>query len=235
MLPSGYLCTNMNYPLHRTALFFASILLAIVSAGQELCAQDSQQAILHYTIDNKGDTVFVEKIRPAWVWGTGKTAKRDWRKYYRLVHNFSKSYPYAIVARKLVADTDSTFLADNMRRRKKDQYVNKLQKELFSAFEEPLKHLTVSQGQLIMKLIDREIGISSYQIIKDYKNGIAAGFWQGVAKMFGTDMKKNYDPYGEDKDIEDLVRIWNRGEFPDFYFSIFGKYPNIPEIPSKYR
>ena len=91
------------------------------------------------------------------------------------------------------------------------------------------------QGALMMKLIDREIGKSSYMIIKDYKSGIAATFWQGVAKLFGSDLKKPYDPEGEDKEIEDLVDIWEEGDFPAFYMSLFWQDPPIVEIPEEYR
>ena len=64
-----------------------------------------------------------------------------------------------------------------------------MQKELFNIYEEPLKKMSISQGRLLIKLIDREIGRSSFKIIKDYKSGITAGFWQGIAKIFGNDMK----------------------------------------------
>ena len=112
--------------------------------------------------------------------------------------------------------------------------MNRIQKELFEAFEEPMRSMTISQGQLLMKLIDREVGKSSFSIIKEYKSGMAAGFWQGIAKIFGTDLKKHYEPDGEDKDVEDLVMKWDKGEFPELYFSIFGEYPKRIELPSKY-
>ena len=98
-----------------------------------------------------------------------------------------------------------------------------------------MRGITETQGQLLMKLIDREVSKSSYSIIKDYKNGIAAGFWQGVAKLFGSDLKKHYDPSGEDRPIEELVQKWDSGEFAGLYFSIFGEYPKRIELPSKYR
>jgi hypothetical protein len=97
-----------------------------------------------------------------------------------------------------------------------------------------MRNLTVSQGALLMKLIDREVGKSSYNIIKDYKNGIAAGFWQGIAKIFGTDLKKPYDPEGEDKLTEELVKIWDAGDFQAFYFAIFWQDPPVMPIPEKY-
>ena len=98
-----------------------------------------------------------------------------------------------------------------------------------------MRNLTVSQGALLMRLIDREVGKSSFNIIKDYKNGMAAGFWQGIAKLFGTDLKKPYDPEGEDKPTEELVQKWESGEFEGLYFSLFWQYPPTVEIPSKYR
>ena len=189
---------------------------------------------LHYIVDGK-DTIYIDQIRASKVYSRlPKQKGKEWRKYYRLVHNFSKAYPYALVARKLVHEADSTIAADNLKWAKRDKYVNKIQKELFEVFESQMRKMTVSQGALMMKLIDREVGKSSYSIIKDYKNGIAASFWQGVAKIFGTDMKKPYDPEGEDKLTEELVKIWESGDFQVFYFSIFWKDPPIMPIPEKY-
>lgn len=177
---------------------------------------------------SEGDTVRIMETRPL-----SKT--KNWRKYYRLVHNFSKTYPYALAARKMVAEADSTIAADGLKRGKREKYINGIQKELFTIFEKPLRNLTVSQGALLMRLIDREVGKSSYNIIKDYKNGMAAGFWQGIAKLFGSDLKKPYDPEGDDRMTEDLVKIWEAGDFPAFYFSLFWEDPPITEIPSKYK
>lgn len=160
---------------------------------------------------------------------------REWRQYYRLVHNFSKAYPYALVAKKLVMEADSTIAADNLKRGKREKYINSVQSELFSVFESQLRGLTVSQGALLMKLIDREVGKSSYKIIKDYKSGITAGFWQGIAKMFGSDLKKPYDPEGEDEATEELVVMWENGDFQAFYWSLFWKDPPEMPIPEKYK
>lgn len=194
-----------------------------------------QPKFLSYEIVD-GDTVYFDVLKPSMITGhRGAMKGKEWRRYYRLVWNFSKTYPYALVARKLISQTDEDIEDNNLKRRKKEKYINAIQDELFEAFETPLRGMTISQGQLLMKLIDREVGKSSYNIIKDYKNSMAAGFWQGVAKMFGSDLKKNYDPEGEDKDVEELIQIWEAGDFPDLYFSIFGEYPKRIEIPSKYR
>ena len=221
--------------LFHIIILCASVLLVSGTAEGRLYSQPGDSLFMHYRVEGR-DTVFTEELPPARIYSRLPRQKgREWRKYYRLVHNFSKTYPYALAARHLVREVDSTILADNLKRGKRDRYINQKQKELFDDFESSMRGLTVSQGALLMKLIDREVGKSSYLIIKDYKNGMAAGFWQGVAKIFGTDLKKPYDPEGEDKAIEELVQLWESGEFEGLYFSLFWKFPPSIEIPSKYR
>ena len=195
----------------------------------------AQEGILEFIVEGN-DTIYIDQIRASKIYSRlPKMKGREWRQYYRLVHNFSKAYPYALVAKKLVVEADSVIAADNLKGVKREKYINKVQKELFSVFESQMRSLTVSQGALIMKLVDREVGKSSYNIIKGYKSGITAGFWQGIAKMFGSDLKKPYDPDGEDAATEELVQIWEAGDFPAFYWSIFWKDPPEMPIPEKYR
>lgn len=206
--------------------------LLMVAAAYNCNAQ--QHGILKYIVEGK-DTVYLDEIRASKVYSrVPKQKGREWRKYYRLVHNFSKAYPYALVAKKLVNEADSTIAADNLKGAKREKYINSIQKELFDVFEGQMRQLTVSQGALIMKLVDREVGKSSYNIIKGYKSGIAAGFWQGIAKIFGSDLKKPYDPEGEDKAVEELVKVWEDGDFPALYWSLFWKDPPEIPIPEKY-
>lgn len=197
--------------------------------------EQQSQGLMEFIVEGN-DTIYIDEIRAAKVFARiPKMKGREWRQYYRLVHNFSKAYPYALVAEKLVNEADSTIAADKLKGVKREKYINTVQKELFSVFESQMRSLTVSQGALIMKLIDREVGKSSYSIIKGYKSGITAGFWQGIAKVFGSDLKKPYDPEGEDEAVEELVILWERGDFPAFYWSLFWKDPPEMPIPEKYR
>lgn len=201
---------------------------------QQTAPVQPQGNFLEYIVEGN-DTIFIDQIRAAKVFSRMPKMKgREWRKYYRLVHNFSKAYPYALVARKLVTEADSTIAADRLKGAKREKYISKVQKELFDVFEGQMRNLTVSQGALIMKLVDREIGKSSYDIIKGYKSGITAGFWQGIAKVFGSDLKAPYDPEGEDKAVEELVKIWEDGDFDALYWSLFWKDPPVLPIPEKY-
>lgn len=188
---------------------------------------------LGYRIEH-GDTAYYDSIDPAWIFPKGyRGRKGDLKKYYRLVYNFNKVYPYAFLAKDMSAQVDSHIAKNSLRRRKREKYISQMQKELFKAYEKPLKNMTISQGRLLIKLVDREIGKSSYSIIKDYKSGISAGFWQGIAKIFGNDLKSRYDPKGEDKVTEYLVEKWQRGEFDALYYSIFWEMPKHPEVSSK--
>jgi hypothetical protein len=94
--------------------------------------------------------------------------------------------------------------------------------------------MTISQGAILLKLIDRETGQSSYSIIKTYKNGAAAGFWNGIAHLFDNDLNASFDPEGEDKDLEELCQRWHDGMFRDLYWSIFWEEPPVVKIPPKY-
>jgi len=212
-------------------------MLMVTFMSPEDCHAQSaknKENYLHYIVEGK-DTIYIDEIKASKVYSRlPKQKGKEWRKYYKLVHNFSKTYPYALAARRIVQRADKNIEDNNLKRLKRDRYIDAVQEELFEVFEEPLTNLTISQGALLMKLIDREIGKSSYMIIKDYKNGIAARFWQGVAKLFGSDLKKPYDPEGEDKKVEELVQIWDAGDFEAFYFSLFWKDPPKVEIPSKY-
>ena len=194
----------------------------------------SEGGELQYFVEN-GDTIYFDTITASKVYSRlPKQKGKEWRKYYRLVHNFSKAYPYALVVKKLVVEADSTIAANNLKGMKREKYIATVQKELFEVFEDQMRSLTVSQGALIMKLVDREVGKSSYSLIKGYTSGITAGFWQGIAKIFGSDLKKPYDPDGEDSLTEELVKIWEAGDYDAFYFSIFHKDPPQLAIPEKY-
>lgn len=187
-----------------------------------------------YTVEN-GDTTYLDVLEPIWVFGRGKASRKDWRKYYRLVYNFPRVYPYALAAGRLETVADSTFRARRMSRAQRDQYVNQLQKQLFKDFESSFRKMSYSQGALLVRLIDRETSKSVYSIIQSYKGGITAGFWQGVAKLFEGDLKASYDPEGTDRETEELIQLWEQGRFNALYYSLFREDPPVVEIPERYR
>ena len=138
--------------------------------------------------------------------------KRDYENYWKLVRNFKKVYPYALIARKKFKEIDSvceTLDSAFARRR----YITKVQRELSKEFEEQLKELTFSQGRLLFKLIDRETGRTTYEIIREFRGGLTAAFWQGIATVFKSDLKSKFDNVTEEnKLINELIIEYEHGQ-----------------------
>ena len=218
--------------MKRFVLIFLTLLLPLAAGAQ---ARKVTGVPMYFEVTPQGDTVFLDTIEPVWCLARGKGMRDgDWRKYYKMVYNFNKVYPYALVGRKMMAQVDSTMAADVTKRSERNRYVNDVEKELFRLFEKDIKNMTISQGLVLMRLVDRECGMSAFSIIKTYENGFAANFWQLVAKMFSQDLKTRYDPDGKDQRLEELCRIWGSGRWGSFYFSIFMEPPSKVTLKSEH-
>ena len=117
----------------------------------------------------------------------------------------------------MMAQADSTIAVDVSKRSQRNKYINDVEKELLRLFEKDIRHMSIRQGVLLLRLVDRECGMSAFNIIKTYENGFAANFWQLVAKLFSQDLKSRYDPTGVDAKTEELCEIWDSGKWDSFY------------------
>jgi len=219
----------------KTAYF---MVLALFAALYTLPAhaQDKRRELKvmeYYVYGN--DTIYVDELPPAVIHPRQTMNHRDWVKYYKRVHNFSKAYPYALMVAHMINETDSLFKADHYTRRQEDKYLNRMKDDLVKDFDPVFRKLTLKQGLMMIRLIDRECGQTPYYILKRYLGGATAGFWQGVAKVLKGNLKQPYDRFGEDKDLEELVGYWQRGEFDDLYWMIFGKPAPEVYIPERYK
>ena len=196
-------------------------LLFLIFAPSTLTAQG---VFMPYVIDNN-DTIFISSIKPTYVFNRPKKGTKDdtWGEFYRTVWNFNKAYPYALRAAEKVIEVDSILASKKRTQKEREKIVKDFEKKLFKEFEKPLRNLTFTQGRMLLKLIDREVGQNSFYIIREYRGSITAGFWQGIAKIFGADLKKPYDKYGDDKVLEELVVMYHEGSFSYLYSSLFGK------------
>ena len=253
---NDYLCSAMRKTVIHIVLVMAILLgWALPAQAQNHIkramdrARQEQEALARKQINSEGgdggagwmrmlvehgDTTYLEELAPIFIFGRGgKKNEKEWRDYYKLVWRFARVYPYALAAGDIQHKVDSVIEVNNYGMVKKDRLVEYVQKQLFKNLEKSFRDMTVTQGALLMKLIQRETGQSSYSIIKEYKNGVAAGFWQGVAKLFDNDLKAPYDPTGADAEVEELVHIWHAGEFRNLYRSVFWEDPPeiiVPEI-----
>ena len=159
----------------------------------------------------EGDTlphVYIGEVTvsPPWKF----KSKRQHKRYSRLVVNVKKTLPYARLA-KYRLDVIAHVIDTLPNEKAKKQYLKKAEKDLFEEFEKPLRKLTFSQGRMLIKLIDRETGDTSYDLIKDLKGGFSAFMWQSVARIFGSNLKSEFDSDGDDAMIEHIVIMIDNG------------------------
>lgn len=130
--------------------------------------------------------------------------KEAYDKYRRLRYNVIKVLPYARFAGQRYRQLERD-LATTSDKRKQKALIKSCDKEIKDLFNREVKNLTISQGEILIKLIDRETGNSSYALVKDLKGNVSAFVMQSVARIFGHDLKSKYD-VDEERDIENIIR-----------------------------
>jgi hypothetical protein len=136
--------------------------------------------------------------------------KNDEQQYWRMVMRVKKVWPYAKEAARLLQKYEMEVPPD-ARARDRRVYVRRAEDELMREYGPTLKKMSISDGRVLIKLIDRETHKISYDLIHDLKGGVSAVFWQGVARIFGNNLKSKYDPYGEDRQIEQIIQCIEMG------------------------
>jgi hypothetical protein len=164
-----------------------------------------------YTLDENGDTV-VNILNYTCMIVADRTFKNDKekKKWDKLKRDVQKAYPYAVLARMKLSEMDAQ-LANIKGEKERKAFNEKCEKELIDQFEKDMRQLTMSQGKILMKLLDRETGSTTYQIIKERRGTFSAFMWQSVAIVFGNDLKDDYDPEGDDAKIEEIVQLIELG------------------------
>lgn len=124
----------------------------------------------------------------------------------RLRYNVYKVYPYAVTAADVLKNVDVELARIGDDRSARKAYLKQIERELNKRWKGELSDLSITQGQILVKLIDRETGKNCFSIIKEMKGGFTATVWQGVALIFSNNLKREYDPWGDDKEIESIVQ-----------------------------
>lgn len=186
-------------------LFF----LFLFSQGLKGQVVDTSKVGIGYVIGN--DTVIHREIREVWVYPRREFRNpRLERQYYRLIQRVKKVYPYARKASELLAQYEPEYERLKTDREKR-KLINKVEEQLMGRYKEEFKKMSISDGRVLIKLVDRQTGRTGYDIIKEFRGGFTAVFWQGIARLFRNNLKDEYDPYGEDLLIEEIVVLVERG------------------------
>lgn len=136
--------------------------------------------------------------------------RRKQIRYNKLIYNVKKAYPFAIAARDELAYMNSQLVGIEDKRAR-EKYIKEYEKLMFKRYEKDLRALTISQGRILIKLVDREINNTAYELVREYRGKFSAFFWQGVARLFGENLKSEYSPEEEDMYIEEIVQLIEMG------------------------
>lgn len=208
VLVSFYFYTDnfKNIRLREWVLILAGLLMAGLTRAQ----QPDRKEVNLGMIQN-GDTVVFKNIKEVVVFPEREFKnKRDYRRYSRYVQKVKKVYPLAVEARELLVEYQPRYeaLEDRGDQRK---LMKKLEKELLDKHKDELKKWSISDGRILLKLINRETERTPYSLIQDFRGGFSAVFWQGIAKLFKNDLKAGYNPDDEDKMLEEIVTLIELG------------------------
>ena len=174
----------------------------------------SQDTLKHIVVPGKvidGDTIPYVDLKTVVVFPQLDSKSRmDLVGYERLVINIKKVYPYAkMAAIKLTEYQHALDTIHSERARKK--FLKSAEKELQARFGNEIKDLDFTQGKILMKLVYRQTGSSTYVIVKELRGSFNAFVYQTVARIFGYDLRSQYDPEGNDKAIEHIVQMIDDG------------------------
>jgi uncharacterized protein with HEPN domain len=184
-----------------------NILLLVIGISlysQQVIAQTaSADTILTGAVVYNGDTIEAKTLITVNV--TGAFNKVAFEKWTRLRNAVYVTYPYAKRAGAIMNDINAK-LVNVTDKGERKTIIKARESELRKEFTEPLTNLSVYQGKILMKLINRETGNNCYEIIKEFKGGFTARIYQTVAFFFNSNLKQPYDAASEDADIEKIVR-----------------------------
>lgn len=205
----NYLFKIRNFRLPVMILLFVSACFTV--KAQVVPADPSLPIFAYHGVNDtivcsavvyEGDTIEAKILAGVYVFKRNKRLT-EWTRLRNAVY---VTYPYAKRASWVFSDIEN-HIAHSKNPIEIHKYINSREKELKKEFTEPLKNLSVYQGKVLMKLINRETGgTNCYDILKQLKGGFTARFWQTVAFVFGSDLKQPYDAKGKDAEMESIVR-----------------------------
>ena len=189
---------------YRYILLCALLVIFYTTSGQR---RMRERAFWHseWVVEN-GDSIPVFHLTPVRKYAR----KPDMRRYARMVRAVKRVYPLAEEARSLMASMEQELLALNSKKQQK-LYIKGIEKRLVREYTPVIKKMTIYDGNVLLKLIDRQVDNTAFDIIKEFRGGFEAGMWQALAKIFGNNLKTDYDPEKDDQLLERVVTLYEKG------------------------
>ncbi|MBL7137496.1 MAG: DUF4294 domain-containing protein [Bacteroidales bacterium] len=198
--------------MNKFTLFFLFFLILLALTHLQAQEPDTLPKVVPGKIID-GDTVPLVEVKSITVYPPYEFKNRRHQvRYSKLVYNIQKVYPYAKQAGEKLEEFQRV-LDTITNEREQRKYAKLAEKQLEEEFGEDIRNLTFSQGKILIKLIYRQTGSSSFEIVKELRGKFTAFIWQTLATIFGYDLKAGYDPEGEDRQIEEIILLIDQGYF----------------------
>jgi Domain of unknown function (DUF4294) len=196
-----------RYLLRYKSVTFILLAFLFAIKTEKLHAQFAvNDTIVSYAVVYEGDTIEAKTLQAIPLYRHLNDAQRRARaEWTRLRNAVYITFPYAKRAGVIMNDINA-HLANINDKEERKKYIRSREKDLRKDFADPITNLSVYQGKVLMKLINRQTGNNCYEIIKEYKGGFTARFYQTVAFFFGSSLKQAYDKSGDDREMEKIVQ-----------------------------
>ncbi|MCB0657958.1 MAG: DUF4294 domain-containing protein [Saprospiraceae bacterium] len=178
-----------------------------MAASGQVTAQTTMGPFYTPMPTNEPDTLYIINLE-----GVSITAPRtfkdneEYRRYLLYRRYALKVYPYAVKAISVYQDIrDET---DGLKRRKQRHYVNDVHKQMKEEFTETLKKLSRTQGYILISMIEKELNVPIYDVIKELKGGMTASYWSTLGRLYGYTLKEQYEP-GKDEILDLVLKDFN--------------------------
>ena len=206
-----YLCKyNGLFGMKRLLILFFVVMCA---AAGDLSAQTlrvksqfrDRRGVMRYgyEVSRSGDTTLIVNMRPIYCF----KRRADLRKYAKLIRDLKVAYPIAQIAEEKMLGLEDSLLKMPTRKEQR-AYTRSVEKAIKAEYTPILGRMTRSQGKILIRLIDRQTQHSPYAIVREFRGRFVAGFWQGIAKIFGHDLKDEYDREERDRVLEQLILLY---------------------------
>jgi len=165
-----------------------------------------------YVVVIDGDTLSMVYLKAIYVFPVEHFKNRNEETYYwKLVRDIKAVYPLSKIVFYTLYET-MEYMQTIPDKNDREKHLRKMEKELTKQYEPTLRKMTYTQGKLLLKLIDRQCSSSSFDLIRAYRGDFTAHFWQGIAKLFKTDLKSTYEPINKDYIIARIVIRIDQGQ-----------------------
>lgn len=200
---------------HRTTTYILGMVTALVATSAHSQVNDTIQVAMYVNIDRayyQGDSIPNVTLHEFYKYSPKVFRNQKEReRYSKLVRDVRYVFPYAKLVRQILIETHD-YLQTLDTEKEKNAHIKAVEKGIRKQYEPTVRKISRTQGKLLVKLIDRECGQTSFEMVKAFLGSARANMYNMLSSLFGNNLRKRYDPEGDDREVERIVRMVESGQ-----------------------